>query len=54
VKSASQTAEAVQPRAGIGVLWRTTAGWAVQFDYAFVPIGELGSFNYGTLSLRLR
>jgi hypothetical protein len=54
VKSASQTAQAVQPRAGIGVLWRTAAGWAVQFDYAFVPIGELGNFNYATLSLRLR
>jgi len=45
--------ESVRPRFGLGVLWRAIGGWGVQFDYAYAPMGELGAFNYLTLSMRL-
>lgn len=45
--------ESLRPRCGLGVLWRATGGWGVQFDYAYAPMGELGAFNCLTLSMRL-
>jgi hypothetical protein len=42
-----------RPRFGLGILWRTAGGWGLQFDYAYAPMGELGNFNYLTLSMRL-
>jgi len=41
-----------QPRGGLGVLWRQSSGWGWQFDYAIVPIGELGVYHYATLGIR--
>ena len=45
--------EMMRPRGGLGVLWRGAGGWGLQFDYAYAPMGELGAFNYITLSMRL-
>ncbi len=53
LRSASGSAEMLQPRAGLGCLWRAANGWAVQFDYAVSPIGELGVFHYATVGVRL-
>jgi hypothetical protein len=53
VRSAEGSAQTVQPRGGIGVLWRSAAGLGLQFDYAAVPIGELGWYHYVTLGVRL-
>jgi len=46
-------AQEIQPRGGLGVLWRTGSGWGVQFDYAVVPAGELGMYHYASLGVRL-
>jgi len=48
-----ESAQEFQPRGGLGILWRNPLGWGVQFDYAFVPLGELGAFNYVTMCVRL-
>jgi hypothetical protein len=53
MRYADRSAEEIQPRGGIGLLWRTAGEWGVQFDYAAVPSGELGMYHYGSLSLRL-
>jgi len=47
------SAEVFRPRGGLGALWRSTRGWGFQLDYAYAPMGEVGSFNYLTLSVRL-
>ena len=46
-------AQEIQPRGGLGILWRTGSGWGVQFDYAVVPAGEMGMYHYATLGVRL-
>lgn len=53
VRSATGSAQSLQPRGGAGFLWRVASGWAVQFDYAVAPIGELGFYHYATVSVRL-
>ena len=53
LRYAQASAAPVQPRAGLGVLWRGLKGWGLQFDYAFVPLGDLGVTHYATLGLRL-
>ena len=53
LRSATGSAQALQPRGGLGVIWRGAEGWAVQFDYAVSPIGELGFFHYATVGLRI-
>jgi hypothetical protein len=50
---AERSAAEIQPRAGIGLLWRSGNNWGVQFDYAAVPIGELGIYHYATIGVRL-
>lgn len=54
VRYAQASIQTVQPRGGVGVLWRSGPGWGLQFDYAFVPLGELGITHYATLALRFR
>jgi hypothetical protein len=53
VRYAAASAQTIQPHAGMGVLWRGASEFGVQFDYAIVPVGELGMFNYATLGIRL-
>jgi len=53
LRYAAQSAQVYQPRGGLGVLWRTKAKWGFQFDYAVVPIGELGMYHYATVGMRL-
>jgi len=53
VREASGSAQVTQPRAGIGMLWRSPRGWGLQFDYAIVPLGELGYLHYATLAVRI-
>jgi len=53
LRYAAGSAAVIQPRAGLGVLWRLPTGLALQFDYAVVPIGELGWYHYVTLGVRL-
>ena len=53
VRYARMSAQEIQPRAGLGTLWRSESGWGAQFDYAFVPAGELGAYHYGTIGIRL-
>jgi len=43
---------AVQPRGGLGFLWRSAEQWGFQFDYAIAPLGELGWLHYATLGIR--
>ena len=50
---AESGSQILQPRGGIGVLWRNGTGLGVQFDYAVVPAGELGMYHYVSLGLRL-
>jgi len=52
IRSMSGTAREVQPRGGVGLLWNWRGGLGLQFDYAVVPLGDLGLLHYGTLSLR--
>jgi len=49
----AQSIQSVEPHAGLGYLWRTANGLGIQLDYAIVPLGVLGTFNYVTVSLRL-
>jgi len=53
VRYAAESAQVIQPRGGLGFLWRTGNQWGIQFDYAIVPIGELGMYHYATIGLRL-
>jgi len=53
VRYADRSAEEIQPRAGIGALWRSEDNWGVQFDYAVVPMGEMGMYHYATIGVRL-
>ena len=46
------TSQPAQPRAGLGILWRTDAGLGIQFDYAVAPMGEIGYEHFGSLGLR--
>jgi len=48
----SQSAQEVQPRGGLGLLWRWGEHWGIQFDYAYAPMGDLGNLQYATLALR--
>jgi hypothetical protein len=50
---AAGTAQVIQPRAGIGVLTRTSRDLGFQVDYAIAPMGELGFFHYVTVGLKL-
>jgi len=43
----------VEPRAGVGVLWRQWSGIGVEFDYAAVSAGAMGLFHYVTLTVRM-
>ncbi len=53
LRYAAESAQTFQPRAGLGVIWRTAKQWGLQFDYAAVPIGELGMYHYATVGVRL-
>jgi len=53
LKYAQGSAQEVQPRVGVGLLWRAPSGYGLQFDYAYVPIGELGAYHYGSLGVGL-
>jgi hypothetical protein len=44
----------VQPRGGVGFLWRSAEQWGFQLDYAIVPLGELGLLHYATLGIRFQ
>lgn len=48
-----ESAQTIQPRAGLGVLFRQGPGLGVNFDYAVVPIGELGFYHYASIGVRL-
>jgi hypothetical protein len=53
MRSMRASVQALQPGGGIGVLWNWLGGLGLQFDYALVPMGELGLMHYGTLALRM-
>lgn len=53
-RCAPHTAQLVQPRGGLGLLWRQMNGFGLQYDYTIAPIGELGFFHYAGLALRLQ
>ena len=50
---AAGTAQTIQPRAGIGVLTRTSRELGFQVDYAIAPMGELGLFHYVTMGIKV-
>jgi len=47
------SAQVVQPRGGIGILWRGDGMPGFQFDYAMAPLGGLGLTHYVSLGVRL-
>jgi len=53
VRLMPQSVQEVQPRGGLGVLWRWGEKWGIQFDYAYAPMGNLGSLQYATLAVRM-
>jgi len=53
LKHAPASAQSIQPRAGLGLLWRLPSGLGLQFDYALSTLGELGLVHYATIGLRL-
>jgi len=42
-----------RPQGGLGVIWRGTGEFGLQFDYAAVSNGALGTFHYATIGIRL-
>lgn len=53
IRHVPESALLIQPRGGLGVLWRNKGQWGFQFDYAVVPVGDLGVFHYASLGMRL-
>ena len=52
LRYAGESAQEIQPRGGLGFLWRMESGTGLQFDYAVVPMGALGLSHYVTMALR--
>jgi len=53
VRSATGSAQAVQPHGGLGILWRMASGWGMQCDVAAAPLGALGLVTCATLGVRV-
>ena len=53
LRYAEGSAQDLQPRGGLGFLWRNQHLWGLQLDYAFVPMGELGAYHYATVGIVL-
>lgn len=53
VRYQEMSAQIIQPRVGIGFLWRRGRMPGFQFDYAMAPLGGLGLTHYASLGVRL-
>jgi len=53
VRHTAQSIQSIGPHAGLGYRWRSASGFGIQLDYAIVPLGALGTFNYMTVSFLL-
>jgi hypothetical protein len=42
----------IDPRYGLGLLWRGRAKYGFQFDYSLVPRGEMGYLHYVSMGIR--
>jgi len=53
VRYAEKSAQRWQPRGGLGVRWEDEEHFVLQLDYSIIPMGDLGSYQYIGISIRL-